>query len=291
MSHAVRPLSLLLAPALIPQALWVRRRTPRLPVAAGTEGESPGGWSDGSSGGSPGGSSGGSPRGSSGHGPALRLLVAGDSMAAGVGVAHQSQGLAGQLAARMAAGTGRPVRWRVVARSGATAVSTARLLADDASAGREAAGREPVPEGGGDPDLVVVVVGINDLLRYRGLRAWRRDLGVLVGTLRERWGARVPVVFSGMPPVGHFRALPQPLRAVLGLRARRMDRVLLRSAAGSGVRYVPLPAAGDVPGREGGVADEAGLLFARDRFHPSARGYAEVARVLAPLALESVGAR
>jgi len=32
------------------------------------------------------------------------------------------------------------------------------------------------------------------------------------------------IAFSGLPPMNHFPALPQPLRALFGLRARRIDR-------------------------------------------------------------------
>ena len=60
-------LTLSLAPLLLVQGRWVRRRTPLLP-------EPPG------------------PRaGVIGQGPVLRLLIVGDSSAAGVGVAHQAQ--------------------------------------------------------------------------------------------------------------------------------------------------------------------------------------------------------
>nr|WP_277607949.1 SGNH/GDSL hydrolase family protein [Streptomyces boncukensis] len=184
----------------------------------------------------------------------MRLLVVGDSMAAGVGVPHHSAGLAGRLADRWAAETGRSVSWQVVARGGATAESTARKLA-----------KGPVAS----PDLVIVVVGINDLLRYRGLRNWRRDLEVLIATVRDRLGTAPPLVFCGLPPVGRFPALPQPLRAALGLRAQRMDRALRACAAANGAFCVPLPA--------DAMADEPRVFFAADRFHPSARGYAEIA--------------
>jgi len=65
----------LLAPLLVWQGKQTRRTTPRLPEA------------------------GGEPHGQYGDGePALRLLVIGESTAAGVGVAHHQDGLASQLA-------------------------------------------------------------------------------------------------------------------------------------------------------------------------------------------------
>ncbi|ARQ69155.1 SGNH/GDSL hydrolase family protein [Streptomyces marincola] len=245
--RAAQSLSLLFLPALVPQLLWVRKRTPRLPEAEGSDGRAEGGERTE---------------------PGLRLLVVGDSMAAGVGVAHHRAGLAGQLAEGLATATGRPVVWRVVARSGATARSTVRRLAEG-------------PVGFAEPpDVVVVVVGINDLLRFRGLAAWRRDLAVLDATVRSRFGSDVRIGFSGMPPVRRFPALPQPLRAVLGLRARLMDRVLRESAGECGAFCVALPVEA--------MADQPHLFFARDRFHPSARGYAEVAAGFLPAVLTAL---
>ena len=91
-----------LGPLLLAQGAWVRRVTPRLPEAAG-------------------------PRSvCTGAGPALSLLVTGDSSAAGVGVDTQEEALAGQLAARLAAA--RRVRWTVLARTGLDTRELAALL-------------------------------------------------------------------------------------------------------------------------------------------------------------------
>ncbi len=65
-------LKLMLAPLLVAQAVATRRRAPLLPEAQGRARRRVGGGAD-----------------------ALRLLIAGDSSAAGVGVARQDQALAG----------------------------------------------------------------------------------------------------------------------------------------------------------------------------------------------------
>lgn len=79
---------LLLAPLLIWQGRRVRATALRLPEAAGER---------------------------SLDGGALRLLIVGDSSAAGVGAAHQDEALAGCLARSLAAQLGRPVGWQLVA--------------------------------------------------------------------------------------------------------------------------------------------------------------------------------
>lgn len=84
-----------LAPLLLAQGCRVRRTTPRLPEAAGLR------------------------RGEEGAGPGLRLLIVGDSAAAGVGVATQAQALSGRLLTSLVADF--RVRWRLVAATGYTA--------------------------------------------------------------------------------------------------------------------------------------------------------------------------
>ncbi|HST62275.1 MAG TPA: SGNH/GDSL hydrolase family protein [Longimicrobium sp.] len=232
----------LLAPLLMRQGRRVRRTTPRLPEAAGPRtGEVPG------------------------RGAPVRLLVLGESTAAGVGAADHGEGLAGQVAGVLAGETGRPVHWRVLGRNGATAASTREELlgpADEVAA-----------------DVVVVALGVNDTLRLRAPGRWTRDLRLLVGEVRARCGT-VPVILAGVPPMGVFPGLPQPLRGVLGLRATVLDRAAARLAAETeAVRHVtvPLPA--------GAVGD----FFCGDRFHPSPHGYAQWGAVLGRAAATEVG--
>jgi lysophospholipase L1-like esterase len=79
----------------------------------------------------------------------------------------------------------------------------------------------------------------------------------------------VRVVLAGVPPVGVFPALPQPLRALLGWRAWWLDRAASRSAARAGLVYVPTR-----------LDRTARTLFAADGFHPSAAGCAVWGRAL-----------
>src|ERR1700749_3539137 len=80
---------------------------------------------------------------------ALRVLIVGDSSAAGVGVGTQDEGFAGQLAQSLAQRTGASVGWQLVAPSGHTAGDAARALA---GATLQTA------------DLLVTALGVNDVL-------------------------------------------------------------------------------------------------------------------------------
>jgi lysophospholipase L1-like esterase len=164
-----------------------------------------------------------------GGGPLLRLLIIGDSSAAGVGVAHQDQALAGYLTRTLAREAQVRVRWTLVARSGVTTAQALELA-------REA--RPAVAE------VAVVVTGVNDVIdRIRPHRAVLAR-GELVDWLRSAVDAR-HVVFAPLPPVHRFPALPQPLRAVAGAEARRHDRALaqwaaMRASGSADVSHVPI---------------------------------------------------
>ena len=220
MSLAVK---LALTPVLVAQALRTRARTPRLPEAAGSR------------------------HGRVGHGALLRLLIAGDSSAAGVGVADQRDALAGHLTRALARECAAAVEWRLVARTGLNTEQTHRLLQG-----------EPFHQA----DLAVVVTGVNDVVEqvasHRAVAA--RD--ALANWLRNARGVH-HVVFAPLPPVHRFPALPQPLRWVAGSDARRHNAALERWAA---TRHdVSVVTAMDLP------LDVSAM--ASDGFHPGAPAY------------------
>lgn len=218
------PLKLALAPLLVTQAVLTRRRLPQLPEAAGPR------------------------QGVVGRGAAdqgLALLILGDSSAAGVGVDHQRDALAGQLSRALAAQLGAPVRWQLCARSGVTTAQALALVDQAAPA-----------------DVAVVVSGVNDVVeQVRPARALRHRQA-LVTALQQRVGVR-QVVMTAVPPMDRFAGLPQPLRWLAGRDAAAHESALRRwTAQQPRVSHVPF----DLP------LDDAALL-ARDGFHPGAPLY------------------
>ena len=170
------------------QGRWVRSRVPLLPEA---EGERSG------------------VRGSQQE-PALSLLIAGDSAAAGVGTASQEQALLGRLLDQL---EGRfPVRYRLVAQTG---WKTSEVL-DHLRA------LEPFPI-----DYAVLSIGVNDVTGGRSRSRFARELEELRLLLRETFGCHT-ILLSALPPVHRFPALPQPLRGLLGLRALAFTRTIER---------------------------------------------------------------
>ena len=226
-----------LLPVLVAQALQVRRKALRLPEASG-------------------------PRdGVAGDGPVLRLLIAGDSSAAGVGVAVQDQALAGRLVAELAGAF--EVHWRLEARTGADSAETIRRLA----------GLD------GTFDVVVTALGVNDVTGLVRGRVWMERQRLLSALARERFAARL-IVTSGLPPMGRFPLLPQPLRWMLGRQARRFDAGLADlAAAAPDIAHVRF----DLPLSPADMAE--------DGYHPGAAIYAEWARLVAGVIRARLGER
>jgi lysophospholipase L1-like esterase len=197
-------LKLVLAPVLVAQAVATRRRAPVLPEAAGPR------------------------QGRLGEGgDALQILIAGDSSAAGVGVAHQDQALAGHLTRALHRRTGRAVHWTLHARSGFTTQQVRALLRTHLLQAGHGAGNEA-----NSPriDTAVVVTGVNDVIDLVPARRAVQQRAELADWLLGQAGA-AHVVFAPLPPVHRFPLLPQPLRRVMGDEARRHDDALARWAA------------------------------------------------------------
>ena len=216
--HTTQALKLALSPLLLVQALQTRRRLPRLPEAEGPR------------------------RGRVGDGTGrLGLLIVGDSSAAGVGVAHQDDALAGCLSRALAQRLGVSVYWQLCARSGVTSAQATELVAEADAA-----------------DWAVVVTGVNDVVDQVRPAAAMAARGRLVETLVQRTGVR-HVVMTPVPPMHRFMGLPQPLRWVAGRDAVAHEHALVHWVNGQpGVSHLRM----DLP------LDDARML-ARDGFHPA----------------------
>ncbi|MGN6649383.1 SGNH/GDSL hydrolase family protein [Trinickia sp.] len=217
---------IVLGPVLLAQARWLRATALRLPEAAG-------------------------PRsGVEGEGRVsavpLRLLVVGDSSAAGVGVDEQARALAQPVARLLSAATGRRVAWQLIAKSGVNTGEALALLARSQI--------EPA-------DYVVTALGTNDVTSQRKPAGFLRDYIALEEYLRERTGA-MGMVVTGLPPLRILPAAPHPLRWYLGRYALRLDSALRRWVElHAARRYVSLNWAANP------------VEMAVDRYHPGPSQY------------------
>jgi lysophospholipase L1-like esterase len=222
-----RLLLTLLGPLLWLQGRHVRRVTPRLPEPPGER------------------------AGTTGQGPPLRLLIAGDSAAAGVGAATQHEALCGQLVRQLSPHF--TLQWQLLAANGLDSPGLLRWLAQ-------------TPEQAFD--VVVLSVGVNDVTALCPPRRWLQWQDSLAQEVQGRFAPRL-LVHNAVPPMHGFGALPQPLRWFLGRWAQEMNaRLALRLQGASGRALLAMPA--------GNPAD----ALAADGFHPSAGGYAIWAQAL-----------
>ena len=237
---ATQACKLALLPVLLAQGRRVRDNALRLPEAAGAR------------------------AGMAGSGRvALRVLIVGDSSAAGVGVGTQDEAFAGQLAQSLAERTGAAVGWQLVATSGHTAGDAARALAGTTLQ---------------TADLLVTALGVNDVLdqtpptRFLAALDEIHALAVTRAQVTHTW-------HCGLPPLGSFALLPRPLRWILGRDAAHLDHALRRHLAGQTTRlHLPLPDAPRRPGRDDATPEG---WMARDGFHPGLLGYRQWGRQVA----------
>jgi lysophospholipase L1-like esterase len=230
MTPALLAAKLALGPILLPQGLWVRRTALRLPEAAGER------------------------AGTVGVGATtLRVLVVGDSSAAGVGVADQAQALALPLAHRLQDKLGGAVQWQLVARTG---IATADALAMVQSAHLAPA------------DVVVTALGVNDVSGQTPPARYVAQLEQVWRDVQSRTGARWALC-CGLPPMNQLTALPHPLRWYLGRCSDLLDGALQRWTRQQGLGYLSLRWSTDRS------------TLAEDGFHPGPALYPQWAARLA----------
>ena len=214
-----------LFPFVLPQAIGVRRNAPRFPGAGGPR------------------------EGSAGAGNALNLLAVGDSIIAGVGAGELSQALVGQTAAQLAARLECRVDWKARGSIGADSSKILRRLVP----------RLPGPQA----DAVILSVGVNDVTGLSRVPVWRQNLIRILEALHHH-SPRAIVAVAGIPPLKGFPLLPQPLRALFGLRGETFDKAARKVVSQYPFAiYVPLD------------FEPHPDKFSADGYHPSEQSYRE----------------
>ena len=172
-------------PLLLIQAAWVKLTVLRLPEPCGNR------------------------SGHCGNGIKLKLLIIGDSAAAGVGVDEQQEALAGQLTATLAANY--EVNWRLIANTGFTSKDVIKELT------------ALTPQ---TFDYVLVSVGVNDVTHLTPLSHWSTNINTIVELLDNKFGSP-KVLLTSVPPMQRFTAIPSQLRWWLGIRAKKLNELMI----------------------------------------------------------------
>lgn len=202
-------------------------------------------------------------------GDPVRLLVLGDSTAAGLGTDNRYQTVGAILSTGLAAIMGRPVELTNEAVVGAESSDLSAQLS-------RALGRID------HADVAVILVGANDVTH-------RIDRAIAVKhlerTVRYLRTLDVPVVVGTCPDLGTVEPVPFPLNRLLRQWSRDLAAAQTVAAVGAGARTVSM---GDLLGAE--FETSPAVMFSQDRFHPSAAGYARVASALLPTVAAEVKA-
>jgi len=198
-------------------------------------------------------------------GPALRVVMLGDSSATGLGCDSPAQTPGALLAGGIARDMQRRVRLDVVAVVGARSADLDTQVAKALHA---------------KVDVAVIMIGANDVTHTVWPGDASAELGRAVATLRA---AGAIVVVGTCPDLGTVKPLLQPLKTVAAYWSRRMATAQAVAVVENGGIAVSLGSL---------LADEFSRhegLWSADRFHPSAHGYRRVADVLLPSVLEGLG--
>jgi len=185
-----------------------------------------------------------------GPGKPLVYVVMGDSTAAGEGAPYDD-GIALETA-RYLSRSG-PVTMTNLAVAGATVDDVVKVQLSQAVTLK--------------PDVVLLAVGANDATHFTSNSKVSAGMtAILDGLQGVRPGIRV--VLTGSPQLGSAPRFTQPLRWFAGTQTGRVNQVITEVGVSRHALLAPIAK------ETGPIFAADRTLYAPDRFHPSARGYA-----------------
>ena len=223
--------SIALLPFLAVQGQRVKRNTPRLAEPEGAR------------------------QGCVGQGRPLSILIVGDSAAAGVGVATQSQALLEQLLACLDGHY--QISYLLEAKTGRTTAQLIRAV--------QALSIQKV-------DVVITSIGVNDVTRLIPVNVWMQQQKRLYAVIQNKFNPQL-ILAASVPPIYLFPALPQPMAWLLGEYAKQMNQQLQA--------YVQKQSQMLYLDYDLEQYQAMNLSMAEDDFHPSQEIYAFWAKTMA----------
>jgi lysophospholipase L1-like esterase len=191
------------------------------------------------------------PRGptTTGTGPALNYVVLGDSTSIGQG-AEYKQSYAYQSAQHLA--KDHAVTFTNFGVSGARTKDVLETQAPKITA---------------KPDIILIAVGANDVTHLTTVSDVEASMQAIVNMLRIK-NPSVKIVITGAPAMGSVPRFPWPVKQLAGARTNNMNSMFERLARDKKITLAP------VAEKTGPAFAADPSLFAADKFHPDARGYA-----------------
>ncbi|WP_336041164.1 SGNH/GDSL hydrolase family protein [Acinetobacter dispersus] len=178
----------------------------------------------------------------------LSLLILGDSAAAGVGVETQQQALSGAIISELQHEY--QLQWKLHAKTGDT---TQQVFQAVQQLDQQCY------------DVVITSIGVNDVTKLTSAKSWLKQQKQLFSYIQSHFQPKL-IIVSGVPPMQHFPALPNPLAWLFGKYAEQMNQALQQwLAPQSQFRFIQY----DIE-----AFQAMDLPMASDGFHPSKEIYA-----------------
>jgi len=196
-----------------------------------------------------------------GQGKPLSLLILGDSAAAGVGVETQKDALSGAIIQELQ--NEFFLQWKLHAKTGDTTRQVFHAL-------------QHLEER--KYDVIVTSIGVNDVTKLTSAKSWIQQQKQLFEYIQKRFQPKL-IIVSGVPPMQHFPALPNPLAWLFGQYAEQMNQKLQQwLAPQSQFKFLQY----DIE-----TFQAMNLTMASDGFHPSKEVYEIWGRQIAALVRQS----
>ena len=136
-----------------------------------------------------------------GKGNNFKILGLGESTMAGVGLDKHASTLTGLTAARLNKLLGCNVNWKILAESGLSLKRLNKLICEQSNE---------------NSDLVLISMGGNDVFKLTPPWVWKKNIDTCVKLIIKN-EKKPLILFSPVPPVGRFPAIPSPLSIAFGL--------------------------------------------------------------------------
>lgn len=186
--------------------------------------------------------------GLAGQGDPLSLLILGDSAAAGVGVETQQDALSGAIMSQLK--NEYTLQWKLHAKTGDTTKQVYQAV-------QQLEHKKY--------DIVITSIGVNDVTKLTSAKSWIKQQKQLFTQIQKQFQPKL-IIVSGVPPMQHFPALPNPLAWLFGKYAEQMNQILQQwLAPQSQFRFIQY----DIESFQA-----MDLPMASDGFHPSKEIYA-----------------
>jgi lysophospholipase L1-like esterase len=118
------------------------------------------------------------------------------------------------------------------------------------------------------PDIALLAVGANDVTHFTSSKAFEASLETIITKLRAK-NPDVKIIVTGVPDMRSVPRFPWPIKQLAGHRTNQFNAIYDRIAAKHSLIFAPIAE------KTGKTFRENPQLFAADKFHPNADGYAQ----------------